>query len=403
MKEFLDTKHVIKIKMSVYGRVDQSDIIGAIFGQTEDVLGEALDLRELQRKNKIGRIEVELETQKDKVVATVIIPSALDRTESVIIAAALETIKKIGPCKAEARVDSIEDIKRIKMRDVIEKAKSVLQRFMSVSIDSQELVDKVVNQVRRSQFKEYGKDKLAAGPRVDKDDEIILVETKDDLLNLLSQGIKNCIAVENKLDSETIKKLADKKVITALINRGREFIVRKLLETIEIDYITKPEFGIQVRNMQSKEIYKAIRGRVSSEQIFQKPRPELKHSHVQRTEQPRPRPVQRPQRPAPRQMQRQRTESINVKGLDILKKKFSELKGTKDACIYDKSMEILGQVPVADVASTIQGLGSKTYAVVMNSRIPKDAVFKAEKNRVNVIVGSGTEQSSNRIRIVILK
>lgn len=390
MKESLDTKHIIKIKMHVFGRVDQSDIIGAIFGQTEDVLGEKLDLRELQKKNKVGRIEVELETQRDKVVATVIIPSALDRTESVIIAAALETIKKIGPCKAETKVDSIEDIKRIKIRQIIEKAKQVLQKFMSVSIDSQELVDKVADEVRKSQIHEIGKDKILAGPRAEKDDEIILVETKDELMNLLSQGIKNCIAVENKFDSPAIKKLTNKKVITALINRGREFIVRKLMETADIDYITKPEFGKTVKEMQSKEIYKALRGRVSSKQIIQR-------------EQTKPMPAPRPvQKPVQRQIQRPRPTS-NVRGMDLFKKKFAELKGAKEACIIDKNLEILGQVPVADLASTIQGLGPKIYAIVINGKIPKDVIFKAEKNRVYYLIGSATEQSSSRVRIIILK
>jgi putative component of toxin-antitoxin plasmid stabilization module len=388
MKEFLDTKHIIKMKMHVYGRVDQSDIIGAIFGQTEDVLGEALDLRELQRKNKIGRIEVELETKTDKVVATVTIPSGLDRTESVIIAAALETIKKIGPCRAETMVDSIENIKRIKMRQIIEKAKEVLQRFMSVSIDSQELVDKVVEEVRKSQMLEYGKDKLPAGPLIETDDEIILVETKEDLLNLLSQGIKNCIAVENKYDSETIRSISSKKVLTALINRGREFIVRKIIETADIDYVTKPEFGKTVREMQSKEIYKAIRGRVSTEQIMQKPKSGQKRETAET----------RVQRPAVKAQ-----TTYTVKGMDVFRKKFDELKDSKDACIIDKNLDVLGQVPVSDLASTISGLGSKIYAIVMHQKIPKDVVFKSERNRVNIIVASGTEQSSSRVKIIVLK
>jgi hypothetical protein len=394
MKEFLDTQHLIKMKMHVYGRVDQADIIGAIFGQTEDVLGDALDLRELQRKNKIGRIEVELETRPDKVIATVTIPSGLDRTESVIIAAALETIKKIGPCKAETKVDSIENIKRIKIREIIEKAKQVLQRFMSVSIDSQELVDKVVEEFRKSQMIAYGKDKLPAGPRVGKDDEVILVETKEELMNLLTQGFKNCMAVENKLDSPDIKKLAEEKVVTALINRGREFIVRKLLETADIDFFTKPEFGRIVKEMQSKEIHKAVRGRVSTKQIIHKsPKPETFSK-----QQPIP---QRPGRPLQRPSIRQPVQQM--RGMDIFRRKFAELKGSKDACIIDKNLDILGQVPVAELASTIQGLGSKVYAIIMNGKIPKEVVLKSEANRVNVLVGNGTEKSSIRVKIIILK
>ncbi|MBW3012278.1 hypothetical protein KY311_03770 [Candidatus Woesearchaeota archaeon] len=411
MSEQLETKHIIKIRMSVYGRVDQSDIIGAIFGQTEDVLGKALDLRELQRKNKVGRIEVEIHTQPDKVVAIVTIPSGLDRVESVIIASALETIKKIGPCKAQARVESIEDIKRIKMREIIEKAKQVLQKFMSISVDSQELVDKVVEEVRKSQTQEYGEDKLIGGPNVEKQDEIIMVETKQELLNLLSQGIKNCIAAEDKTESKTLKELAETKVITALINRGKEFWLKKILENCEIDYLTKPEFGTRVVDMQSKEIYKAVRSRVSTKQILsndqripkspasQGQRPQYQQRPQQYQQRPAQRPVQ-PQRPA-QQPQRQQM-SLPAEEEKLFKDKFNDLKDSKDAIIIDRNKEVLGQVPVADLASTMKGIGSKIFAIVIHDKIPKDIVMKAERHKVRYLVGTETEKPSSTVRFVKL-
>jgi len=409
MNTELETKHIIKIRMDVYGRVDQSDIIGAIFGQTEDILGKSLDLRELQRKNRVGRIEVETTVQPDRVIAIVTIPSALDRIESVIIAAALETIKKIGPCKADARVESIEDIKRIKMRQIIEKAKQVLQKFHAVSIDSQELVDKVVEQVRRSQTKEYGDDKLLGGASLKRSEEIILVETKDELLNLLSQGIKNCIAVEDKVSSLTLQQLAKEKVITALINRGKEYWLKKILETSEIDYLTKPEFGTKVVQMQSKEIYKAIRSRVSIQQI-KEVRPAYIHAQA-----PSARPVSKPMHAAPRapvsgiQAAAQPAAAprpaqralISPDDEALLKPKFYELKETKDAIIIDRNKQVLGQVPIADLASTIKGLGSKIYAIIIHEKIPREIVLKAERHKIRYLVGTETEKQSDSVRIVL--
>lgn len=407
MNEQLETKHLIKIKMNVYGRVDQSDIIGAIFGQTEDFLGKALDLRELQRKNRIGRIEVETTTQPDKVVAIVTIPSALDRIESVIIAAALETIKKIGPCRAEARVESIEDIKRIKMRSIIVKAKQVLEKFMSVSIDSQEIVDKVVEEVRKSQTKEYGEDKLLGGPNLEKYEEITLVETKEELLNLLSQGIKNCIAVDEKIGSPTLKEIASKKVITALINRGKEYWLKKIAENAEIDYLTKPELGTRVADMQSKEIYKAVRSRVSIQQIMTKEaktavRTESRPSFA-------PRPAHAPVHTAPAHTTHahpiQASRPVHRPALplheeEMFKQKFSELKDTKDAIIFDRNKEVLGQVPIADLASTMKGIGSKIFAIVMHEKIPAEIVMKAERYKVRYLVGAGSEKQSPVVKII---
>jgi len=422
MNNELETKHIIKIKMDVYGRVDQSDIIGAIFGQTEDVLGKALDLRELQRKNKVGRIEVETTVQPEKVVAIVTIPSALDRIESVIIAAALETIKKIGPCKAEARVESIENVKRIKMRQIIDKAKQVLQKFMSVSIDSQELVDKVVEEVRKSQTKEYGEDKLVGGPNLGQGEEIIIVETKEELLNMLSQGIKNCLAVEDKVSSPTLKDFAKEKVITALINRGKEYWLKKILETSEIDYITKPEFGTRVVQMQSKEIYKAVRSRVSIQQILSN---DKKPQHSAPSFAPRPqfaRPAQapapvtaaRPLAPAstapqasPQSVQRssapqKATFHLSAEEDALFKPKFNDLKDTKDAVIIDRNKQVLGQVPIVDLASTMKGLGSKIYAIILHEKIPREIVLRAERHRIRYVVGTDTEKQSDTVRIVIL-
>ena len=52
-KTYLSTvKYVIKTDFTVEGIVDKHDIIGAIFGQSEGLIGEEMDLKELQKKRK---------------------------------------------------------------------------------------------------------------------------------------------------------------------------------------------------------------------------------------------------------------------------------------------------------------------------------------------------------------
>jgi len=51
-------KYIVHSTIFIDGVVDKPDVIGAIFGQTEGLLGNDLELRELQRSGKIGRIEV---------------------------------------------------------------------------------------------------------------------------------------------------------------------------------------------------------------------------------------------------------------------------------------------------------------------------------------------------------
>ncbi|MEK6941759.1 MAG: DNA primase, partial [archaeon] len=65
-------KYLVKIKFEIHGVVDKPDIIGAIFGQSEGLLGEEMDLKELQKNGKIGRIEINHEHMLGKTVREIL-------------------------------------------------------------------------------------------------------------------------------------------------------------------------------------------------------------------------------------------------------------------------------------------------------------------------------------------
>src|SRR3989339_1431149 len=188
-------KYIVHSTITIDGVVDKPDVIGAIFGQTEGLLGSDLELRELQRSGKIGRIEVNVGTISGKTNGEIIIPSSLDKTETVIVGAALEIIQRIGPCNAKVEVKSVEDVRISKRKFVIERAKALLKELTETTLpDSQELADEVAQSVRMMEVVEYGRENLAAGPAIDESEEIILVEGRADVLNLLKHGFKNIIA-----------------------------------------------------------------------------------------------------------------------------------------------------------------------------------------------------------------
>ena len=83
------TKYLIKASIVADGIVEKPDVVGAIFGQTEGLLGNELDLRDMQKSGRIGRIEVEIGHNKGKSEGEIMIPSSLDQVETVILAAAL--------------------------------------------------------------------------------------------------------------------------------------------------------------------------------------------------------------------------------------------------------------------------------------------------------------------------
>src|SRR3989338_3906487 len=202
----ISAKYIIHASITIDGLVDRPDVIGAIFGQTEGLLGNDLELRELQRSGRIGRIEVNIAPKGGKASGEIIIPSSLDKAETAIIAAALEIIQRIGPCNAKIHTEKIEDIRISKRQYVIERAKELLRTMIdSMMPDSGELADEVATSVRVMEIQEWGPDRLPAGPGIEESEEIIIVEGRADVLNLLKQGIKNVIAMNGTSVHETIK------------------------------------------------------------------------------------------------------------------------------------------------------------------------------------------------------
>src|SRR3990167_4207303 len=262
-------KYIIHASIDIEGVVDRPDVIGAIFGQTEGLLGADLELRELQKSGRIGRIEVNTETRSGKTKGGIIIPYSLDKAETSIVAAAIEIIQRIGPCNAKLEVQNIEDVRVSKRSMVVERAKELLKRMMENTMpDSQELADEVTASVRVMEIVEYGKDRLPAVPAIDESDEVIIVEGRADILNLLKHGFKNAIAINGTSVPQTIVELCAKKVVTAFVDgaRGGNLIIKELTTVADIDFVTKAPDGKEVEELAKKEIHKALRSRISGEQ-----------------------------------------------------------------------------------------------------------------------------------------
>ncbi|MEO2117481.1 MAG: DNA primase DnaG [Methanocaldococcus sp.] len=263
------TKYIIHAELIADGYVEKHDVIGAIFGQTEGLLGDELDLRELQKTGRVGRIDVELTNINGKSIAKITVPSSLDRIETSILAATLETIDRVGPCVATVKVVDIEDIRKKKREYIVERAKEILKQLMS-NIDVNTIVEEVKESVRMGEIVEYGVEKLPAGPAVDSSDDIIIVEGRADVLNLLRCGIKNVIAVEGTSVPKTIIELSRKKIVTVFTDgdRGGELILKELLQVCDVDFVARAPPGREVEELSKKEIMKCLRSKVPAEHIL---------------------------------------------------------------------------------------------------------------------------------------
>ncbi len=266
------TKYVIKAKLKANGVVEKPDVVGAIFGQTEGLLGDELDLRDLQKSGRMGRIEVSVSSSKGKASGSVTIPSSLDLVETSILAAALETIDRVGPCKANIDIEEIKDVRESKRNKIVERAKELLSSTIEESkVPTGNLTESVRQEVQMEEISEYGDAHFPAGPNVGDSDAIILVEGRSDVLNLLKYGIKNAIAVEGTDVPEDIKKLSSERVTTAFVDgdRGGDLILKELLETTEVDYVAKAPENTEVEELTQKQIMKALRSKIPVDQYIE--------------------------------------------------------------------------------------------------------------------------------------
>lgn len=266
------TKYVIKANIVANGIVEKPDVVGAIFGQTEGLLGDDLDLRELQKGGRIGRIEVDIESKKGKSEGTILIPSSLDQVETAILASSLETVSRVGPCKATVAVEKIEDVRVSKRKQVVERAKTLLTLIMeeskSVGVD---ITESVRQAVQIEEISSYGSDKCPAGPHIKTSDAIVIVEGRSDVLTLLRYGIKNAIGVEGTSIPNTIKELTKEKIATVFVDgdRGGDLILKELLQVGEVDFIAKAPPGREVEELTQKQIMKALRNKIPTEQYIE--------------------------------------------------------------------------------------------------------------------------------------
>ncbi|NLA99903.1 MAG: DNA primase [Methanomicrobiales archaeon] len=283
------TKYLIHFTLQIEGVVDKPDVVGAIFGQTEGLLGEDLDLRDLQRTGRVGRIDVQITTKRGETKGEILISSSLDRAETALLASSLETIDRVGPCTAHVTVDRIEDIRVTKRRMIIERAKELLlEEFDEGTINSDDLLDEVRETIRIEKLEYLGDERVHAGPNVVDSDAIIIVEGRADVINLLRYGIKNAVAVEGTNVPRIIIELCSQKTATTLLDgdRGGELILRELLQVAEIDFVAYSPRGKSVEEMSRKEIVKALRNKVPAmgiiDQIPGEGRPERLPVHAPR-------------------------------------------------------------------------------------------------------------------------
>jgi DNA primase len=358
-------KYVMRARFEIEGVVEKPDVIGAVFGQTEGLFGSELDLRELQKSGRIGRIEIELQSKNDKTTGSIVIPTSLDRVSTAIIAASIESINRVGPCEARVTIERLEDIRDSRRKTIIERAKTILQKWQIESMPSTEEVFREVSETLRvPKVEKYGPDELSAGPEVDRAKEIIIVEGRADVINLMRLGMENVVALEGAKVPETIIKLSKEKICTALLDgdRGGDLILKELLQVTDVKYVARAPQGKEIEECTSTEVFNALKNKVPIEEF--------------RARKPR----ERPKVLVPKQIKEAR----------------KELEGTLEAVLFGEKMDQIERLPVSALAEKLQqtgGVDTVVFDGVITQRLVDIASDKGIKFLVAARVSDQVKQS----------
>ena len=255
-------KYHVKLKFEVDGLVEKADIIGAIFGQTEGLLGPEMNLNELQKVSKVGRIEVNVDTKSNIAKGDALIPMSTDISTAALIAAAIESIDKVGPFQARFGLVGIDDIRAIKKKVIVDRAKKIVQEWATKTIsEGEEMLKDVYDASKPGKLTAFGKAQLACGTGVFDSGWIILVEGRADVINLLRGGFDNAIAIEGAKIDETVTKLTEGKRVIAFLDgdRAGDLILKELQGLVKIDKILRAPLGREVEECTPMEIAEILK------------------------------------------------------------------------------------------------------------------------------------------------
>ncbi len=342
-------KYMIEARIEVNGVVDKNDVVGAVFGQTEGLFSSEFDLRELQKSGRIGRIEITVNVQGNKTYGRIRVPSALDKYSTALIAAMIESIERVGPYTATVRIEKIHDLRAEKRKKIIERARAILYEWEKSKIpEEDEIMKELEESLLRARVIELGPEKVPAGPDAEKSDELIIVEGRADVINLLRHGYTNVIAVEGIKIPEYVKELANRKrrVIAFLDgDRGGDMILYELANMgFRIDRVARAPYGKEVEQLTGKEILDALHHAIPLEEALKQ--------------------VKMPKKP----------ERVSVELPEEVKRYVGEVKEKLMAVLLNEDLQELKRIPVSELAQELENLKNSVKYVVFDGIITQRLV-----------------------------
>ncbi len=361
-------KYLVKLRFEVDGVVERADVIGAIFGQTEGLFGPEMNLNELQKSWKVGRIEINLESKNDKTRGEVIVPMSTDIGTAALIAAAVESVDKVGPCSARFNVGAIEDVRAVKRKQIVDRAKLIVRDWSSkTSSEGENLLKDVTESTKRAKVINYGMENLPAGPGVYSSDLVYLVEGRADVVLFLRAGIENVVALEGTSIPDSIIELGKKKRLVAVLDgdRGGDLIEKELAQVMKVEKVIHAPQGKEVEDLTPIDVINMLR--------------------AEKVEAPTPsRRSRAAEAPVPR-APNEADEPVVAKTREI----FPGLNGTLEAILLDQGLQEIGRFPISELVQKMEGTSGAQY-LIFDGIVTQRLVESAAKVGVKGIIGHRT-------------
>jgi DNA primase len=370
-------KYLVRLKFEVDGVVERADVIGAIFGQTEGLFGPEMNLNELQKSWKVGRIEINLESKNDKTRGEVIIPMSTDVGTAALIAAAVESVDKVGPCSAHVTLAAIEDVRATKRKQIVDRAKVIVREWSSkTSSEGENVLKDVTESTKRAKVINYGLENLPAGPGVYTSDLVYLVEGRADVVLFLRAGIENVVALEGTSVPDSIIELGKKKRLIAVLDgdRGGDLIEKELAQVVRVEKVFRAPAGKEVEDLTPIDVINMLRLE-RAEAPARGPRREHAEEKAEEEAEEAPQEAEEP---------------VVVKTKEI----YPELNGTLEAILLDQGLQEVGRYPISELVQKMQG-ASGAYFLIFDGIVTQRLVESATKVGIKGIIGHRTGELTN--------
>jgi DNA primase len=330
-----------------------------------------MNLNELQRVSKVGRIEVEIKTTENTTSGTALLPMSTDIDTCALIAAAIESIDKVGPFDCKFHLDAIDDVRASKKEDIVRRAKEIKQKWSTKSVSEGDTMLKDVHEGFSGKISEYGPNKLPCSSGVFDSSWIILVEGRADIINLLRAGYDNALAIEGAKIDESIKDLCAKKdKVVAFLDGDRAggFILKELKSVVNIDIELRADKGVEVEELTPQRVADILKD-------------------------------------ATKDIKQQTTESKQVSEVDkqlaaATSKVYNDLNETLEAVGLDSNNEQLFKVPISELVDKLSTQTGIKY-LILDGIITQRLLDGANQSGIEYIVGHRIANVSNSDGVIL--